>query len=372
MANVLNIVTYNIFPPVMGGQKCIASFNEYFSKEHKLYCFTVKNNDPSFASYPLFNEWSNSRWRYINIFYYKAIKKIIRENQISHVIIEHPYYGWMGLLLRKLCGVTLIIQSHNIESERFRSVGKCWWKILWHYEKWIHSKADHTFAITEEDRQYFIKHYQMDPSKADVITYGFPLQNIPSVQERMEARETLLKKYSLPGNTILFLFNGALDYGPNSNAVKNIVEKINPLFIQKNIPYRIIICGNRLPPEMNELKEYLDKNIIYAGFVDDITLYCKGCNVFINPVLSGGGIKTKLVEALGYNLNAVSSVTGAYGVDHQICNRKLAICQNEDWESFAGKMQQLALYENSTPPEFFEHFYWGNITQKAAGIINSL
>jgi hypothetical protein len=64
---------------------------------------------------------------------------------------------------------------------------------------------------------------------------------------------------------------------------------------------------------MNELKNYADQNIIYAGFVDDISIYFKGADVFINPVSYGGGIKTKLVEALGYNLNAVSTSNGAIG-----------------------------------------------------------
>lgn len=306
MANVLDIITYTIFPPKLGGQKSIASFNEYFSKQHSLFCFTVKNNDPSSASYKVFNELSNATTRYINPFYYFNLKRIIRQQNITHVILEHPYYGWMGLLLKYFCKVKLIIHSHNIEAERFKSMRKSWWKIMWHYERWIHTKADFTFCISKEDQDYFIDCYQLDPSKTSVITFGFPLQNIPSENETRDARNALLGKYSLAENTLLFLFNGALGYEPNTRAVKNIVENINPFFIKKNLDYKIIICGKDLPPEMNELKEYAESNVIYAGFVDDISLYFKGCNVFINPVQIGGGIKTKLVEALGYNLNAVS------------------------------------------------------------------
>src|SRR6478609_3971424 len=100
MANVLSIVSYKIFPAKFGGQKGIASFNEYFSKYHDLYCVTVEDNTPEFASYKIINALSNRPARYINIFYFGLMKKIIRQNNISHVIIEHPYYGWMGLLLK--------------------------------------------------------------------------------------------------------------------------------------------------------------------------------------------------------------------------------------------------------------------------------
>ena len=53
MANVLSIVSYKIFPAKFGGQKGIASFNEYFSKYHNLYCVTVEDNKPLYAPYRL-------------------------------------------------------------------------------------------------------------------------------------------------------------------------------------------------------------------------------------------------------------------------------------------------------------------------------
>ena len=123
---------------------------------------------------------------------------------------------------------------------------------------------------------------------------------------------------------------------------------------------------------MNELKAYADKNIIYAGFVDDITLYFKGADIFINPVTDGGGIKTKLVEALGYNLNAVSTINGATGVDENMCNGKLLTTEDDDWESFSVKMREAVFVGQSIKDDFFNHFYWDNIAKKAAEIVDDL
>ena len=372
MANVLSIVTYKIFPAKLGGQKGIALFNQYFSKQHQLFCFTIKDNDPSLASYKVFNLLSNHSSRYFNIFYFGVIKKIIRENNITHIICEHPYYGWMGLLLKYFCKVKLIVHSHNIEAERFKTLGKWWWKILRVYEKFIHRKGDFTFCITAQDREYFYNNYKIPYEKSTVVTYGISWNQIPTIGEKSDAKDQLLKKYSLSLSTHLFLFNGTLDYGPNLQAVKNIVEGINPLFIKKNIPYKIIICGKGLPGEMNELKNYAGQHIIYAGFVDDISVYFRGVDVFINPVTDGGGIKTKLVESLGYNLNVVSSLNGAIGVDENICNGKLLLCENNDWQSFADKMEMATSISQNISSEFFEHFYWGNITAKAGDIVGNL
>ena len=109
------------------------------------------------APYKVINVLSNSSLRYINIFYFGMIKKIIRQNNISHIILEHPYYGWLAILLKNFCKVKLIIHSHNIEAERFRTVGKWWWKILWHYEKFVHSQADLPFAFQVKTANTFIK-----------------------------------------------------------------------------------------------------------------------------------------------------------------------------------------------------------------------
>lgn len=372
MANVLSIVTYKIFPAKLGGQKGIALFNEYFSKQLNFFCFTITDNDPSYASYKVFNQLGNHRLRYINPFYFSRLKKIIKENNITHILLEHPYYGWMALLLKYYCGVKLIVHSHNIEAERFKTLGKWWWRILWYYEKFVHAHADFTFCITQADRNYFSKQYKIPESKSAVVTYGIEWNTIPSISERSEAKNLLFEKYSIPVGTHLFLFNGTLSYPPNLSAVKNIVENINPLFALKNIPYKIIICGKGLPDEMNELKNYADQNIIYAGFVDDITVYFKGVDVFINPVTEGGGIKTKLVESLGYGLNAVSTHNGAIGVDENICNGKLLLTHNNNWQLFADKMEIAVGLTQSVSPAFFNHFYWKNIACKAAGIVENL
>lgn len=372
MSNVLSIVTYKIFPPKLGGQKGIALFNKYLSKKENIICFTIQDNEPGMADYKVLNRLSNHTLRYGNPFNFFALKKIIREHQVSHVILEHPYYGWMGLLLKRFCKISLIVHSHNIESQRFRTVGKSWWKILWHYEKYIHNKADFTFCINAEDLRYFNEVYKVPLEKLAVITYGISWNEAPSKIEREEARKFLMQQHGLSEDTQLFLFNGTLHYGPNLNAVKYILEKINPLFIKKGLKYKIIICGKGLPEEFEELKAFANQNIIYAGFVDDISVYFKGVDVFINPVNDGGGIKTKLVEALGYDLNVVSTVNGAIGVDRGICNGKLLLSANEDWEQFAGFMESALKMKQEIPASFFQHFYWQNIASKAAGIIDSL
>jgi len=351
----------------MGGQKGIALFYSFFSKKVPLTLVSTKNNAaPVNLQAEFIALLSNSAIRYINPLLFFYIKKIIKERQSTHLLIEHPYLGWLGWLIKKICGVQFIVHSHNIESIRFKSTGKWWWKILWYYERWSHQNADINFFITDEDRIYAIQHFSLNEKCCHTITYGFDLQNPPTKEDKKIAKEILIRKYNIPTPNTIILFNGTLDYKPNQNALDNILNQINPLLDRNNqFKYTILICGKNLPESYQNLQAFENKNIKYAGFVDDISLYFKGSDIFINPLTDGGGIKTKLVEALGYNLYCVSTMNGAIGVPEKITNCRMHVVRDNDWDNFSEAII-LADHENtSINQEFYTYFYWGKIVEKA-------
>lgn len=373
MVNLLSIVSYHVLPAKMGGQKGIALFNEYISKHVNLTCVSIQNNDPQLAKgYTFLNILSNSKWRYANPFLFFVFKRLLKEKECKLLMIEHPYYGWLGLLLKWFCGVKLIVHSHNLEFQRFKSNGRWWWPALKWYEKFVYKQSDFVFFITDEDRLYAEETWKLKPTKATTITYGFELNAPPTNEERKFAKQQLQQQYGLAANEKLMLFNGTLDYEPNLNALKLIIETINPVLLQSQKLYKIFVCGKGLPASFDALKAYKDQNIVFAGFVDDISLYFKGCDIFLNPVVDGGGIKTKLVEALGFDMHVASTLNGAIGVPEAICNGKLKVSSNEDMQKLYENVLSLFEFPAQISVAYFEHFYWGNIAKKAAGVLEKL
>jgi len=369
---VLSLVPYTIFPAKVGGQKGIALFNEYLAKECDLTCVTIQNNDPKFAKgYHVLNILGNSSLRYINFFYFFTLRRIIKQHGITHLIVEHPYYGWLGMLLKWFCAVKLVIHSHNIESTRWKSLGKWWWKILWYYERMTHRAADYNFFKQDNDRNYGMSAFGLKEYKCTTITYGIEWAEAPAQLDKLNCKEKISALHQINQNEKIFLFNGALDYKPNYDALLVILNTLNPIWLNNIQDYRIIICGRKLPDILNDLKEYKDKNILYAGFVDDITVYFKGADVFLNPISDGGGIKTKLVEAIGYSTPSVSTYNGSIGVGEE-AGELLQIVPDNDWNRFAGETMLVAQKPAiQTPADFYHKFYWGNIAKKAANFIQS-
>jgi len=365
--NIISLVSYPFLPAKSGGQKGISLFYKYFSRYHQVTIVTTKKNDPAHAEgYALLNILSDSRLRYINPFLFFTLRKQIRKSKASHLILEHPYYGWLGILLKKICGIRLVVHSHNMEGKRWKSLGKWWWRILWQYERITHRNADFNFFIQDEDRACAIKEFGLNPASCLTVSFGTELsQPIPS-NERAEAGRILRRELQIPDDTLLFIFNGAFRYSPNLEALENLLHRINPLLQDKNFSYLILVLGLDIPETFLE-KSYPSVRIL--GFVFDLERYLKACQVFLNPVISGGGIKTKLVEALAYGLQAVSSTNGAIGINPEICNNNLVICPDGDWANFADAVFRLKDSNFETPSAFYQHFYWANITRRAAGFI---
>jgi hypothetical protein len=193
MTKVISIVSYKFLPAKVGGQKGIALFNKYFSRHLQLVCVCTKNNAIQEAEgYKVLPLLSTSLLRYINPFYFFTIRNVLKKYQATHLLIEHPYYGWLALLLKRFTRVKLIVHSHNMEGLRWKDLGKWWWKILWHYEKFTHRLADYSFFITGEDMDYAIRAFRLDPGKCIVMTYGIERDAPPAADEKRLPGEVLM------------------------------------------------------------------------------------------------------------------------------------------------------------------------------------
>jgi polysaccharide biosynthesis protein PslH len=369
MKKIAAIVPYTFLPAQSGGQKLISGFYNELGKHTSLHVFGTPENDTSLkGNYNLEAVLSSSQFRYADVFSFFRIKKHLKQHSIEYLLIEHPYMGWLGWLLKKTTGVQLIIHTHNIEFKRFRSIGKWWWPLLKMYEKWVLKKADLVFCITDEDRNGFIKELSVAKEKCAVVPYGIPQQTAPA--DKAEVKASVCKELNIPAETKLLFFNGVLNYTPNHEALNNILEQINPVLLNSSLQYKILIAGKNLPSSYDSLSEWQQQNIIYLGFVDDIDRYTKAADMMLNPVQSGGGVKTKMIEALGMNTTVISAETGAAGVSNDVCGEKLIVVNDNDWAAFTNAILKSVDSNAMIPDAFYRKFSWGGIVGRVISLIS--
>lgn len=368
MKKILCLVSYTFLPAKTGGQKSIASFYQNLSKHFELICIGTERNDADNSNYRMLNILSSSSLRYIDPFNFFRIRSIIRKEKPDYFELEHPYLGWLAVWLKKSTGIKLIVRSHNIEGLRFKNLGKWWWKILISYEGWVHRNSDINYFISDVDRLYAIKKFKLLPQTSFTITFGINRTAPPTKQERNKAKIFLVKEHQINISDNLILFNGAFEYKPNANALYSLVQHIFPLLKKLSLKtYKLLVCGKDIPKELIEINT--NNDIIFAGFVPDINQYLKGTTIFVNPITEGGGIKTKLVEALGFNLNCVSYETGAIGVTREVCGEKLITIPDDETEEFAKAILTATQISSDIPPAFYNQYAIEKIMEKIKGIL---
>ncbi len=369
MKKVLAIAPYPYLPYFSGGQKFIAQFFEYFGKEVDLTVITNSINDASLAtSYKTIALLKKSFSRYFDISLIKKITALVKEEKFELLIIEHPYLAWLAFAIRKRTGIQVIIHTHNIEYQRFKSTGRWWWPILKYYERKSFKKADAIFFITPEDKNFAINSWNIPSKKCIDLPFGIAISANP--KDKNEFNLSIKKAHNIDASDKLLLFTGQLGYKPNLDALKIILDIINPILLQQNsLQYKIVICGKGLPTFFDNLKAYTSKNIIYAGFIKDIDTYYKGADLFLNPVISGGGIKTKMVEAIAYGTTVISTASGASGIKLDICGDKLIIIPDNQWSIFARSIKNVINIETKTPDTFYHEYYWEHIISR---LMNSI
>jgi glycosyltransferase involved in cell wall biosynthesis len=107
-------------------------------------------------------------------------------------------------------------------------------------------------------------------------------------------------------------FIGAMDWFPNQDAVRWMVDDILPL-VRKRTPRVTLTLAGRNPPRW--MKRLSADGIRVTGTVEDVSPYLREAAVCVVPLRIGGGTRLKILEALAAGKPVVSTAVGAEGLD---------------------------------------------------------
>ena len=107
------------------------------------------------------------------------------------------------------------------------------------------------------------------------------------------------------------LFTGAMKWWPNQDAVSFFTKDVLPLIEADTPDITFQVVGK----DADALEHSDHGNISATGFVEDLSVHYRSCDVYVCPLRKGTGIKNKVLEAMACGCAVVATEVAAEGLD---------------------------------------------------------
>jgi glycosyltransferase involved in cell wall biosynthesis len=269
--------------------------------------------------------------RFRNRAYRDTLARLLEREQFDLIQLEGPYPGHYLDLIRASSDAVISFRAHNVEhliwkrkAANERSILKRWYLSnmaarLKRYEMDVVAGCDCLVAISAPDEASFRENGSRQPSL--VIPAGLSMSSYPETP--------------LPAAPTVF-FIGALDWLPNQEGLKWFLDHVfEPLL--DDIPGIVLHVAGRNAP--GHIEKLLGRDrIIYHGEVDSARNFIQSYRVMVAPLLTGSGIRIKILESMALCRPVVTTTIGIEGIPAEN-NREVLVA--DDPGSFKDQLVKL-------------------------------
>jgi polysaccharide biosynthesis protein PslH len=279
-----------------------------FKKMAEIY--TVKiNTDITFwgALKNLFTRESYYISRYIDQKFSEKLKELLKSNYYDIIHIESLKMVGYLKTIRENSTAKVVMRSHNVEFliwQRMAQaskgvVKKGYLKLLAHRirkkEIATLNQFDALVPITEVDGKFFKESGCRKPIFPTFTGFDF---------EKFKPDNSKTEPASI-------FHIGALDWMPNLEAIKWFMKNSWPIIHQNYPEVKFYIAGRNMP---DEIRKYASENVIIIGEVENSTKFMNSKQIMVVPLLSGSGMRIKIVEGMALGKMIISTTVGAEGI----------------------------------------------------------
>lgn len=245
--------------------------------------------------------------RFISKDFSAKLRDILQEEEFDVVHVESVFLTPYLPLIRKYSNAPVFLRAHNVEhliwkrvaqSERNplkRSYLKHLSLTLRAYECEHVNEYDGVIPITNKDAAVLRELGCRKPMEA--IPFGVQPADVASV--------------SVEPNTLYHL--GSMDWMPNQEGVQWFLDKVWPKVHQRLPQLTLYLAGRKMPEEMMNLHV---EGVRVVGEVPDAMAFMASKQINVVPLLSGSGIRVKIIEALSAGKVVVTTSIGAEGINY--------------------------------------------------------
>ena len=264
---------------------------------------TVK---PLNAFLNLFTRKSYHAERFISEEFKKRLAAVLDKEQFDVVQLEVLFMAPYVATIRRHSKAMIVLRAHNVEHKIWERIAKDtksplkrWYinhlaKTLKEFELNALETVDGVAAITRKDAAFFRKYC----SKPVIdIPFGvYPEQFDP--------------KYEIEGKP-KFYHIGSMNWMPNEEGIRWFVDEVLPKTVEKVPDFVYHLAGRSMPEWLTSMK---NPHVDVVGEVPDAKEFVTNHDIAIVPLLSGSGIRIKIIESMALGKTVITTRVGAEGI----------------------------------------------------------
>lgn len=195
----------------------------------------------------------------------------------------------------------LFFEQFRKEARALRNPVKKLWKryrfrqTLAYYHP-IMARISRFIGISTQEAGVMRKHFPR--LETHIIQYGIPIEEFPMLP------------IPKAGRVIGFL--GNYGHPPNLDALAWLLETLAPAIRARSPGIRFLISGKGIP---DSARRVAGDGIEFRENVSDLRSFYADIHLFLNPIRTGRGMRTKLIEAAAFGRPIVTTTLGAEGLD---------------------------------------------------------
>ena len=260
----------------------------------------------------LFSDKSYHVERFISEEFREKLIKILKKDRYDIVQLEMIYMAPYIETIRANSKALIVLRAHNVEhliwdriAKKTSFLPKKWYlnhlvRTLRNYELNAINKVDGIAAITYRDAAFF-----RGETAVPVIDVPFGVNP-----------DDFTPNYEINKQPTLYHI-GSMNWMPNEEGIKWFLKKVWDKLQEREPNIKLNLAGRHMPKWLMNLKK---NNVKVWGEVPDAKEFIKNNDIAIVPLLSGSGIRIKIIESMAMGKTVITTMIGAEGIQYSEYN----------------------------------------------------
>lgn len=247
----------------------------------------------------------------VSRFYCKKFKnrleELLSKERFDIIQLEGLFLTPYIEVIRKHTGSPVLFRSHNIEHYIWQRMAQASTNPV---------KSQYLQLLATRLKKYELKTmHQVDGliaiSPVDMHFYKLNGFNQPGVTIAVGADVDIFDRsgIELQENTVFHI--GRMDWRPNHEGVMWFLQQVWPLVTESKPELRFVLAGKKIP---EIFYRYSGSGVHIAGEVPDAASFMHTHELMVVPLLSGGGMRVKIIEGMSAGKAIVTTGIGAEGI----------------------------------------------------------